>query len=187
MTYRENAAPKTETIHSMTVRRSKGTTLVALVFTASLLGAVSLVVLVFASGPDDDVRLAEILSAVAAVVFGVLAIVMHTVRRRTLRIERTGERLRVVIDKEGVAIDFPIACHGTQMQNPVGRVPMYDVYLQIVGAGGAILLKETRGAAYGPVDGWPNDIDRSVKSTVYNLSSLNDASLLRGWIEALKA
>ncbi len=84
------------------------------------------------------------------------AAIIHTRRRRTLRILRDGDTRYLVIDRESVRLRFPLAISGEQHHTRTGRVSMYVVLLKLVDATGTrgLLLVETRGAAWGPQADW---------------------------------
>jgi hypothetical protein len=123
-------------------------------------------------------------SGAVGVVMVLLAAVLHQRRRLSLRVERIGDRSRLVIDRAGVVLDFPITCHGKQFESRVGRVPINEVYLQLVDANRrAILLHETRGAIYGPQEAWfKDDVDRSVASPLFDVSGAGVLAKVRDWV-----
>lgn len=117
--------------------------------------------------------------------FGVLALLIHRRRRRILVIRRIGEDIELAIDQEDVHALFPITCHGTQMTIHVKGAPMYEIYLQLVGANQrGITLHEARGTIHGPERDWfPSDIDRSVASPVFDVPG---AGTLRKMVDRVR-
>ena len=185
--YRQNNDPNVdEELHALDVSTAKGGALVGVLGAVAICFAVAAVVFYFGDAPPE-MQNVEIGCGVAAVAFAVQAWFFHSKRRRHLRIVRHGEHVRLEVASDGVLLDLPLVLHGMQMRSPVGRTSMTEVYLQLVDAKGrAVMLRETRGAAYGRYETWfPDDIDRSVRSTRYDLGGLNTAANVRSWIETL--
>jgi len=184
--YRENADPHVdEELHQLDVSTAKGGTLVGLVFGVALIAAIAYATCLFA-GPPPGMEGYEWTFAVPALVFGLVAFLLHRRRARSLCIVRHGETIRLEVGRDGVLLTFPITLHGTQFRSPVGRVAMTEVYLQLVGSkGDAVTLHEVRGQIHGAYEDWfPGDIDKSVRSVrVYDVGGFSTLAKVRAWVE----
>jgi len=182
-----SATPITRTLHTLTLHLSKGSNLFGVLLGLSLVGFVCLAVFFFMSGPDDDVRIAELVSGAGAVAFLVPAVILHRRRRRRLRIERTGDRTRLVIDGVDFALEFPLTCHGFQIRGEVEGIPNWSVYLQLVDPKRrAVELKGGRSAIHGPQENWFADsFDRDVESApLFDVSGADTLARVVEWVSS---
>jgi hypothetical protein len=87
-----------------------------------------------------------------------------------------------------VELEFPLECHGSQWTAYINRLPTYEVYLQLVdGKKRSVMLHEVRGSIYGEQKNWfPNDLDKSVSGSVFDVSGAGTLATIREWVEKEK-
>jgi hypothetical protein len=186
--YRENAIPGSETVHDFPVSTRRGHALVVALGVIAMLLLVAAGVTFFAGAPPAIESWKWPMAIVGAVALAG-AFVRHRLRRRRLRIVRTGDRHELVIDAEHTRLVFPLGISGDQMKSMVNHVPIYEVWLKLVDANGAtgIFLNETRGAIYGPQQGWLTGIDRTVACDRFEAGRVGMLEELRAAVDAINA
>jgi hypothetical protein len=185
--YRSNADPrKVEELFTLSISTAKGRELVGVIGALSIVFWVALAVTIFSGAPPEIEAWAWTMPTLG-VIFGAIAYGVHLRRRRALSIRRVGDAIELVIFRENVTLEFPLTPHGSQSTVHVRGAPMYEVYLQLVGKNRqAITLHETRGTIHGPQNGWyPNDIDRSLASPLFDVSGAGTLAKIIARIEEL--
>jgi hypothetical protein len=186
--YRTNANPPVERLHTKIIRPSKGAYSVPLLFAGAVILAAAFIAMIAAGDPIASPALDAAVAFVVLVLSG-LGLALARRRRRALWIERVGDKHRLVIERDGITLEFPIRCHGTHATTSAGNLPIQQAYLQLVGANDrAVILRETRGSIRdAPRPGWPDDIDRNVVGESFDVSNPNDLAEVLEWVQRADA
>ena len=157
-----------------------------MIFALSLICLVAYVVTIFAGAPPEIEAWKWTMPAGAAA-FALPAYLLHRSRRRRLRITRHGDAIKLAVPEAALELDFPLECRGTQFIMRVNRVPMHEVFLQLVdGKRRGVVLHETRGAIHGPERNWFKEtLDRTVPSQQFDVSGAGTLAEVRDWVERL--
>ena len=148
-----------ETTFTLKVSTAKGRNLVGFLGAMAILFALMAGITIYmgAQAPREIVGWGP-LFLVPCVAFAAVALAIHARRGRTLRVVRDDGRLRLQVAEENIDLPGPLSCRGRQVTVRIKGIPVYHVYLQVIGSdGNAILLLETRGAIHGALEDWPQD------------------------------
>ena len=184
LTYRDSAKPASEILETYDVSTSKGGEALGCLGAIVILFLVALGVSVFMGTPRELEGWVWTFP-VGAVVFALPTVWLWQKRKRKMHVVRDGDTLKLVVDGE-VDITFPLTTSGSQMTERIRGVPMYHVYLKLVGREGrGVVLHEIRGAIHGEQTGWFDVIDKSAPAAAFDVSGKGQAALIRHRVETL--
>lgn len=184
MTYRDSAKPAPEVLETWDVSTSKGGEAMGCLGAMVILFLVALGVSVFAGTPRELEGWVWTFP-VGAALFAIPTVWLWKTRKRKMHVVRDGEALKLVVDGE-VDITFPLTASGSQMTERIRGVPMYHVFLKLVGREGrGVVLHEVRGAIHGEQRDWFDVVDKTAPAVAFDVSGKGQAALIRYRVETL--